>query len=146
MAVDLWMSCILMLDDLDLDARAQWVVKDKTNQRWMLSATKQTWSIKLAATVGLFFFFFFRSLDFANVYMAWPSCFYMQTWQKDAQVFGRVAFHKRKRRDRRRLHMKTMKNAIQFFSQLCLNLAENMCRGQFYRTFAYLLYCFVLRE
>ena len=41
-------------DDLDLDARAQWVGKG-TNQRCMLSVTKQAISIKLATTVGHFF-------------------------------------------------------------------------------------------
>ena len=40
----------LLLDDLDLDARSQWVGKTKI-QRCTLSATKQAISI-LAATVG----------------------------------------------------------------------------------------------
>ena len=69
-----------------------------TNQRWKISATiKQAISIKLASLVPkspecyrdvnlilwsclngrLFFLFFLRELDFANVYMAWPSCFPM---------------------------------------------------------------------
>ena len=43
-------------DDLDLDARSQWVGKGNTSQRFMLSATKQAISIKLATTVGLCFF------------------------------------------------------------------------------------------
>ena len=37
------------------------------NQRCILSETKQAISIKLAATVGLFFFL--HDLEFANVYM-----------------------------------------------------------------------------
>ena len=40
--------------DLDLDARSQWVGKGKQNQLWMLSATKQTISIKRATTLGEF--------------------------------------------------------------------------------------------
>ena len=52
-------------DDLDLDARSQWVGKDQ-NQRCMLSETKQAINIKLATTVG----HSLHDLDFANVYMA----------------------------------------------------------------------------
>ena len=59
-------------DDLDLDARSQWVGKGKTNQRWMLSATTQAISIKLARTVS---HFYLRDLDFANVHKAGPASF-----------------------------------------------------------------------
>ena len=68
MTVDLWMSNIsCSFNDLDLDARLQWVGKAK-NQHCMLSATKQTIIVKLATTVG----HFLRDLDidFANVYRA----------------------------------------------------------------------------
>ena len=37
--------------DLDLDAKSQWVGKGEINQRCMLWTTKQTRSLKLAATV-----------------------------------------------------------------------------------------------
>ena len=40
-------------DDLDLDARAQWVSRGQ-NQRWITSTTKQKISIKLTTTVGHF--------------------------------------------------------------------------------------------
>ena len=65
-------------DSLDLDARSQWVGRGKTkNQRCMLSATKQAISSKLATTVC----HFVRDLDFANVYMAWPSRYnHSPTW------------------------------------------------------------------
>ena len=43
-------------DDLDLDAKSQWVGKGEKNQRCMLSATKQAISIKLATTIGHFFY------------------------------------------------------------------------------------------
>ena len=56
-------------NDLDVDARSQWVGKGKENQSWMLSATKQATSIKLATMVG----HFLSDLDFANTYMTWPS-------------------------------------------------------------------------
>ena len=56
------------VDNLDLDARSQWVGKYK-NQRWMLSVTKQAISITLATTVG----HILHGLGFANVYMAWPT-------------------------------------------------------------------------
>ena len=39
-------------DDLDLDAKSQRVGKGKTNQRCMLSATKQAINMKLAIKVG----------------------------------------------------------------------------------------------
>ena len=39
------------LYDLDLDSRSQWVGK-ATNQRGMLSATREAISIQLATTVG----------------------------------------------------------------------------------------------
>ena len=43
------------------------------NQRRMLSATKQAVSIKPGAKVGIFDLDL--DIDFANVYMACPSCF-----------------------------------------------------------------------
>ena len=46
------------------------------NQRCMLSETKQAISIKLATTVDLFFKYILHDLDFANVYMASPTCFF----------------------------------------------------------------------
>ena len=63
-------------DDLRLNlyARSQWVDKVLTNQRCMLSATKQSISIKLATTV-FFKTHILRDLDFANVYRAYPPCF-----------------------------------------------------------------------
>ena len=45
-------------DGPDRGARSQWVGKGKTNQHWVISTHKQAISIKLATTVGLFFFFF----------------------------------------------------------------------------------------
>ena len=42
------------VDDVDIDARSQWVCKGKTPALAVLSATKQAISIKLATTVGLF--------------------------------------------------------------------------------------------
>ena len=53
-------------DDLDLDARSQ--QRQKKNQRWMLSATKQAINIELATTVDHF-------LRDKHVYMAWQPCF-----------------------------------------------------------------------
>ena len=55
-------------DDLDLDARSQWVGKGNKNQRCMLSATEQAISITLATAVG--HILRDRDLEFANVYMA----------------------------------------------------------------------------
>ena len=50
-----------MLDDLDLDARSQWVAKAKNCVPFF-----STISIKLGTTAG----HFLRELDFENVYMA----------------------------------------------------------------------------
>ena len=52
--------------DLDLDARPQWVGKVKKNQRCMLSATKQSISIKLTKIVGRYLCDL--DLDFADIY------------------------------------------------------------------------------
>ena len=52
-------------DDLDLDARSQWVGKGK-HQRCMLSATEQAIIINLATTVG---HFLMTLAGFAIVYM-----------------------------------------------------------------------------
>ena len=59
------MTLILMQGHSGYKAKAQ-------NQRPMLSATKKAISVKLATTVGLFFFLFFflPDLDFENVYKA----------------------------------------------------------------------------
>ena len=68
MTVDVCMAYIYAdarLDDLDIDARSQWVGKGKKSAFGVISTTKQTISIKLAATVG----HVLRSLDFENVYM-----------------------------------------------------------------------------
>ena len=56
-------------DDLDLDARSQWVRKCTTISALnALSATKQVVSIQLAVQRQAIFFV--RDIDFANVYMA----------------------------------------------------------------------------
>ena len=72
-------------NDLDLDARSQWIGNGKLNQRCMLSATKQAISIKLATAVG----HFIRDLDldFATFYMACPTCLFCFVFQRD-QVWG----------------------------------------------------------
>ena len=59
------------------------------NWRCMLSATKQTISIKLTATVG----HFLRDLDldFTNVYMACPTCFIC--WKTDVVNYCRKMWH-----------------------------------------------------
>ena len=64
-------------DDLDLDARSQWVGKGEKSALHALGNYKQAISIKLATTVG--HFFPDLDLDFANVNMACPSCFQFQT-------------------------------------------------------------------
>ena len=56
-------------DDLDLDAKSQWVGKGHKKKLWMLSATKQAICIKRATTVG-FSFFYVTMTGFVNVYMA----------------------------------------------------------------------------
>ena len=54
------MLLIPRFDQIDLDARSQWV--GKINQRWMLSATKRAVNITFATTIG----HFVRDLDFAK--------------------------------------------------------------------------------
>ena len=60
-------------DDLDLDARSQSGSAKAKN-----SATKQAISIKHGTTVG--HIFCDLDLDFANVYMACPSCSCVYYW------------------------------------------------------------------
>ena len=62
MMVDLCMACMTF----NLDARSEWVIKGKNNQRLILWATKQAVSIHLVTTVG----HFLHDLNFENVYMA----------------------------------------------------------------------------
>ena len=59
-------------DDLDLNARSQWVFKGKTIKSCMFSASKQAISIQFATTAG----HFIRDLDldFVDVHMACPPC------------------------------------------------------------------------
>ena len=64
MTVDLWMPYILMLVSMTLTLmQGHSGSAEAKNQRCMLSATKQTISIKLATMVG----HFLRELDFANM-------------------------------------------------------------------------------
>ena len=66
------MPYMLMLVAMTLDSMQGHSRSAKANhQRCMLSATKQTLSIKLSTTVG--HFLCDLDLDFANVYMACPS-------------------------------------------------------------------------
>ena len=57
---------LVLVDDLDLDARSQWAGKGTTNQRTMLSATKQALSITFATTADRFV----RDFDSVDGYMA----------------------------------------------------------------------------
>ena len=59
------------VNDLDLDARSQWVGKGNTISVELSRQLKQATSIKLATTVGLFFFFLIKcDLRFdENVYL-----------------------------------------------------------------------------
>ena len=68
------LSANTRFDNLDRDARSQWVDKGKQNQRCMRSATKQAISIKLATTVGQLLRD--TDIDFANVNMACPPYFF----------------------------------------------------------------------
>ena len=72
MMVDLWMPYMPVSMTLTLMQCHSGSAK-ANDQRFMLSVTKQAISIKLSTTVG----HFLRDLDldFANVYMACPTCF-----------------------------------------------------------------------
>ena len=70
----IWWYAHARVDDLDLDAGHSASAKAK-NQQWMISTTKQAMkSIKLATTTEGHFL---CDRDFENVYMAWPSCFFL---------------------------------------------------------------------
>ena len=56
----------------DLDTRSQWVGKGKKSALHVLSATKQTISIKLAYSSRPFL----HDLDLANFYRACPTCLF----------------------------------------------------------------------
>ena len=59
-------------DDLDLDARSQWVGKGKKSALHAFGNYKQAIDINVATTVG--YVLLDLELDFANVYMACPIC------------------------------------------------------------------------
>ena len=60
-------------DDLDLDARSQWVSRGKMYELIIISTTRQVISIKLATTLG----HVWPDLDIENLYMAWPACLFL---------------------------------------------------------------------
>ena len=73
MTVDVFMAYLLMLVSMTLALMHVHSGSAKANIHGCIcSTTKQSTSIKLATLVGPFL----RDLGFANVYMAWPSCFF----------------------------------------------------------------------